>query len=95
MKELLRHLQEKYNFIIIDSPPIMGMPDSVYLSSIVDGTVLVVMSGLTQRTVLRETRKILRNINAKILGVVLNGIKENDVKYSYYSHYYSSYFKDN
>jgi capsular exopolysaccharide synthesis family protein len=94
MKELIEALSEQYSFIIIDSPPIMGMPDSVFLSSIVDGTVLVVKSGQTQKTVLKETKRILRNINAKVLGVVLNGVRESDVKYGYYSHYYSSYFKD-
>ncbi|HHN66121.1 MAG TPA: polysaccharide biosynthesis tyrosine autokinase [Nitrospirae bacterium] len=94
MRELIESLSEQYNFIIIDSPPIMGMPDSVYLSSIVDGTVLVVKSGHTQKNVLKETKKILRNINAKVLGVVLNGIRKDDIKYGYYSNYYSSYFKE-
>ena len=41
-----------------------------------------------------EARKIFRNINAKILGVILNGVKENDLKYGYHSYYYSSYFKN-
>jgi len=68
------------------------MPDSVLLSSLVDGTVLVVKSGETQKNVLAETKKVLQNVNAKLLGVVLNGVKKNDLKYNYYSHYYSSYF---
>lgn len=94
MKDLLEALYTIYDFVIIDSAPIMGMPDSIYLSSIVDGSVIVVKAGETTRQVLAETKKIYRNINAKILGVVLNGIREGDLKYNYYSNYYSSYFKE-
>ena len=92
MKDLLDALQAKYSFVIIDAPPVMGMPDSVLLSSLVDGTVLVVKSGETQKNELAETKKVLQNVHAKLLGVVLNGVKKNDLKYDYYSHYYSSYF---
>jgi succinoglycan biosynthesis transport protein ExoP len=94
MKELLEHLQANYDFVVIDSTPVMGMPDSLFLSSIVDGTVLVIRSGHTTKGALRETKKIFRSINAKILGVILNGIKETDLRYNYYSNYYSSYFKE-
>ncbi|MDA8325989.1 MAG: hypothetical protein M0033_07200, partial [Nitrospiraceae bacterium] len=76
------------------SAPIMGMPDSVYLSSIVDGSVVVVKAGHTTRQILAETKKIYRSINAKILGVVLNGMKESDLRYNYHSNYYSSYFRE-
>lgn len=94
MKELLDYLEANYDFIVIDSTPVMGMPDSLFLSSIVDGTVLVIRAGHTTKGSLRETKKIFRSINAKILGVILNGIKETDLKYNYYSNYYSSYFKE-
>ena len=94
MKDLLEALYTIYDFVIIDSAPIMGMPDSLYLSSIVDGSVMVIKAGQTTRQILSETKKIYRNINAKILGVVLNGIKESDLRYNYYSTYYSSYFKE-
>ncbi len=94
MKDLLEALYTMYDFVIIDSPPLMGMSDSIYLSRIVDGSVIVIKAGETTKQVLSETKKIYRNINAKILGVVLNGIKENDLKYNYYSNYYSSYFKE-
>jgi polysaccharide biosynthesis transport protein len=94
MKDLLDALQSIYSFVIIDAPPVMGMPDSILLSSIVDGTVLVVKAGETQKNVLSETKKVLRNVNAKLLGVVLNGVKRTDMKYDHYSHYFSSYFND-
>jgi capsular exopolysaccharide synthesis family protein len=92
MKDLLDALQTMYSFIIIDAPPVMGMPDSVLMSSLVDGTVLVVRAGQTQKNALSETKKVLNGINSKLLGVVLNGVKKNDMKYDYYSSYFSSYF---
>ncbi len=52
MKDLLDALQSMYSFVIIDAPPVMGMPDSLLLSSLVDGTVLVVKAGQTQKTAL-------------------------------------------
>lgn len=94
MKDLIDALHTIYDFIIIDSAPIMGMPDSIYLSSIVDGSVVVIKAGETSKHALAEARRIYKSINAKILGVVLNGIKANDLKYNYYSNYYSSYFKE-
>ena len=94
MKTLLDALQTMYSFVIIDAPPVMGMPDSVLLSSLVDGTVLVVRSGETQKNALSETKKVFNSINAKLLGVILNGVKKNDMKYDYYSHYFSSYFDE-
>ena len=96
--EIIYALQSLYEFIIIDSPPVIGLPDSIYLSKVVDGTVLVVRAGETPLKALRETKRVFRDINAKILGVILNGVKQSDLKYGaynyYHSAYYSSYFDD-
>jgi polysaccharide biosynthesis transport protein len=98
IQEILYSLQSQHEFIIIDSPPVMGLPDSIYLSRVVDGTVLVVKAGETPLKVLVETKKVFREINAKILGVVLNGVRKSDLKYGaynyYHSAYYSSYFEE-
>lgn len=94
MKELLDALYTLYNFVVIDAPPVMGMSDSIFLSTIVDGTILVVKAGETPRDALAATTKIFRNVNSNLLGVVLNGVKKSDVKYGNYSNYFSSYFKE-
>lgn len=94
MKALLDSLHARFNFVIIDAPPLIGMPDSVMLSSMVDGTVMVVKAGDTPRDALSAAKHIFRSVNAKLLGVVLNGVKKQDLKYGFYSYYYSSYFKD-
>ena len=94
MKDLLDALYSIYDFIIIDSPPVLGMTDSLHLSSFTDGVVIVVRSGQTPRDALTETKRMLNRINAKILGVVINGIKDKDLRYGSYSYYYSSYYKE-
>jgi capsular exopolysaccharide synthesis family protein len=98
MQDLIYALQSAFEFILIDSPPVMGLPDAIYLSKIVDGTVLVIEANETTRNELREIRKVFRNINAKVLGVILNRVKKDDLQYGsynyYHSSYYSSYFKD-
>jgi succinoglycan biosynthesis transport protein ExoP len=94
MKELLDILSAQYNFVIIDATPVIGMPDGVLLSKLVDGTILVVRSGETPKTALSITRQIFSDVNTNLLGVVLNGVKKDDLKFSYHYNYYSSYFED-
>ncbi|OGW52739.1 MAG: hypothetical protein A2Y81_10285 [Nitrospirae bacterium RBG_13_43_8] len=98
MQDLLYALQATFEFILVDAPPVMGLPDAIYLSKIVDGTVLVAKAGETMKNELTEIKRVFRTIDAKILGVILNGVKKCDLKYGtynyYYSSYYSSYFKD-
>lgn len=94
MKDLLDALYDIFNFVIIDAPPLMGMPDSMVLSSIVDGTILVVKAGETPRNAISSAKQIFGSVNSNLLGVVLNGVKMSDLKYGSYSHYFSSYFKE-
>ncbi len=94
MKELMERLAETYNFVIIDSAPVLGMADSVCLSSLVDGVIAVAMSGQTTRDALKETKKLLDYINAKVLGLVINGVRGNDMRYGYYSYYSNAYSRD-
>jgi succinoglycan biosynthesis transport protein ExoP len=94
MKELLDNLYETYSFVIIDAAPIIGIPDSVLLSKMVDGTILVVRAGETPTNALSSTTQIFRDVNTNLLGVVLNAVRKKDLKYGYYSSYFSSYFAD-
>ncbi|MDA8168380.1 MAG: polysaccharide biosynthesis tyrosine autokinase [Nitrospiraceae bacterium] len=92
MKELVEMLGEMYNFVIIDSPPVLGMADSVNLASFVDGVIVIARSGKTTKSALAESKKVFNYINARVLGVVVNGIRENDLQYRYYypSRYYNN-----
>ncbi len=92
MKDLLRTLSERYDHILIDSPPIMHVTDPVILSTLVDGVILVVYGGKSKRDILRRARQELAAVGARTLGVVLNNLdlkREGYDDYYYYRYYYS------
>lgn len=93
MKEMLRAASQLYDHIIIDSPPLINVTDPVILSTIVDGTILVVQAGRSTRDMLRRSRQELSGVGAKVFGVVLNNvdIKRDGYDEYYYYRYYSNY----
>ena len=84
MHEILIRLREQFDYIFIDSPPLIAVSDAVRLSAMVDGVVLVVKGQATTRDVLQEACSRLRYARAKILGVVLNKIDMKNGDYDYY-----------
>jgi len=88
MKAALQLLGENFDHIIIDSPPLLKVTDSVILSTLVDGVILVVRGGKSTREIVRRTRQELSLAGAKIFGVVLNNV---DVGQNGDSEYYGSY----
>lgn len=92
MAETLGTLREWYDYILIDSPPVMPVSDAILLSTMVDGVVLVVGGQATPKDIVRETRARLGYARAKILGVVLNRVDVQSGDYSYYYHHYYSYY---
>jgi capsular exopolysaccharide synthesis family protein len=97
MKDLLKSLAERYDHILIDSPPLINVTDPVILSSMVDGVIMVVHGGKSPRTIVQRARQELLGVGAKIFGVVLNNVDMNregyDAYYYYYNRYYTQYEK--
>jgi Mrp family chromosome partitioning ATPase len=86
---LLNHLKSRYDVVLIDSSPILPASDALLLAPQVDGVVLVVEAGKTNRNILRDATQQLRNAQAKILGVLLNRA---DLSQGDYYRYYKSYY---
>ena len=85
MRDFLERIREDYDLIIIDSPPVGIVSDSTILSTLVDGTVLVVASGITDRTQIMRAKEHLEQVDANILGTVLNKIPiKKGEEYTYY-----------
>ena len=94
MHELLQELHEQFEFIFIDSSPVMAVSDAVFLSTMVEGTLLVV-NRRTPKPLVRKTRQRLSTPHTKILGVLLNRVDIRAGEYgSYYKHYYDYYPHD-
>lgn len=87
-KELIEILKNDYDLVIFDSAPINdgGLTDSLIMSTLVDGVVIVSVHKETPASLLKATKKSLENVNANILGTVINRASVNSKKY--YGHYY-------
>lgn len=91
MHETLEQLREHFEFIFIDSSPVMAVSDAVLLSTMVEG-VLLVVNGKTAKPLVRRACARLRTAHAKILGILLNQVDIRHGDYaSYYRHYYEYY----
>ena len=89
MESLLNMLRDRYEWIIIDSPPVLAVTDSATLSRLVDGVILVVrMNGRNRMGAVRAA-ETLRTLGANILGLIANGIDPN--KHGGYGYQYGVY----
>ena len=87
MKELMRLVTERYDHVLIDSPPLLYVTDSVILSTLVEGVILVVHGGRSTRDGVRQSRNMLTNVGAKIFGVVLNNVSSRNLSASDLTYY--------
>ena len=89
--EFIQICREQFDLILIDSPPVLSVSDALVLSRASDGVVFVLDAQGTNRKLAQKAVGALQQINAKVLGVVLNRVKnEPGNSYYYYQHYYSS-----
>lgn len=84
MEKLLELLKETFDYIILDTPPIQAVTDSQILSTKSDGTILVVKAERTKKDSVQNAINLLKNVNANVIGTVLNGIDVSRNKYYYY-----------
>lgn len=89
MRQLLTELADRYDHVLIDSPPLINVTDPVILSTLVDGVILVVHAGHSTREVVRRARHELASVGAQILGVVLNNLDVQREGYGAYPAYKS------
>lgn len=87
-KQLVKLLSKKYDYIIWDGVPIMGLTDSRIMANLVDKIVIVSAYKITQFDLLKNTNNALDNFKSKIAGVVLNGVPMKGNHYYYYSKNY-------
>ena len=94
MKKILGELAASFDFIVLDSPPVLPVSDSVLLSTIVDGVVVVVNSATTAKQQIRVACARLKYARSKIFGIVLNKVNLQSPEYKYYKNYYFHYSND-
>ncbi len=90
-KSMIESLGERFDHIVLDVPPILGFADSIVLSTSVDGIILVVQGGKTPKETLHRAKDVLAQVNARILGVVINRVNIGRGGYDGYGYYYYRY----
>lgn len=89
IEKIFHLLRQIYDVVIIDCPPVLPVSDAIIISRLVDGIVLVTTYGVSKKVHLKAAKESLEKANAKILGVVINGVEEEESGDGYY--YYGRY----
>ncbi len=91
MARLLEALKEQVDVVVIDSPPLQALSDAAILSTLVDGTIMVVSAGRTRRNAVRGAARTLAARGGRTLGVVLNRLSHGGAHDDAYEQYYYAY----
>jgi len=92
MSELLQDVKQRFDLVLVDSPPILGVSDAAVLASEVDLTMVVVQHRKLPRNMLMRVKQAVENVGGQVIGVVLNNVDvRSDSQYQYYTSYYTYY----
>ncbi|MEO1857159.1 MAG: polysaccharide biosynthesis tyrosine autokinase [Rubritalea sp.] len=95
MSELIQEVKSRFDLVLVDSPPILGVSDASVISSEVDLTLIVVQHRKLPRNMLVRVRQAVENVGGRVLGVALNNVDlRSDSQYQYYTSYYTYYAPD-
>ncbi|MCU1499996.1 MAG: hypothetical protein JWM47_3949 [Acidimicrobiales bacterium] len=90
--DVFRALADRFDMILIDSPPVLPVTDAAVIAPFVDLVLLVVSAGSTTRRGIERAYELLRQVDAPVAGGVLNGVTAETSRYGYeYGYRYSSY----
>lgn len=92
MSELIQDVKQRFDLVLVDSPPILGVSDASVLASEVDLTMIVVQHRKLPRNMLLRVKQAVENVGGHVVGVVLNNVDvSSDSQYQYYTSYYTYY----
>lgn len=92
---LLEDVRQRFDLVLIDSPPILGVSDASVIVREADLTILVVQHRKLPRKMLLRVQQVIENVGGNLLGVVLNNVDiHSDSQYQYYTSYYTYYSSD-
>lgn len=90
MGKLVKMLENNYDILIFDCPPVVGLSDPLIVTRYVNTTVVVTAYKQTREDMLKKTIKSLEGVNARIAGVIFNKVPA--TKNGYYNKYYGEYY---
>lgn len=87
-ENLLNMLAEQYDYVILDTAPVLTVPDGIKLAPLCDGVILVVRCGVTSRYMVADSVAQLNRASGEIIGTVLNRVARRSSEYYYHYSYY-------
>ncbi|MFA5471563.1 MAG: CpsD/CapB family tyrosine-protein kinase [Acholeplasmataceae bacterium] len=92
LKELIAQLREIYDYVLLDTPPVISVSDALYISKLADGVIFIVAQGKAKKVLVKDAIKTLKEYGVNILGIVFTQF---DMKSGYgYGQDYSYYSDD-
>ena len=91
VKDTINTLKERYDMVIIDTPPALAVNDAIVIGAVADGVLLVIESERATFSMVEHVKEVMVKANLNLIGVVLNKFKVHGA--GYYHHYYSNYYK--
>jgi capsular exopolysaccharide synthesis family protein len=92
MKELVEALREKYDYVLLDTPPVMAVSDAIVVSRYADGVIFIVAQGKAKKKLVKESIQTLKRYEVNIIGIVFNQVKMGQAGYGYMNNY--TYYQD-
>ena len=86
MEDILNSCIDNYDYIIVDTPPLLAATDAQILARVADATLLVVDMQISKRKQIIEAKKRLNNVGARLLGVVANKLETHENSYYHYNY---------
>ncbi len=83
LKDIIKQLEEEFDYVVLDSPPIGVVSDTIFLMREVDVSLIVLRSGYSKRLFVRNLDKMTKDYNIKNVGIILNEVKSKDLYYGY------------
>ena len=94
MSSLVDKLEQEWDMVLFDSPPIVAVTDASMISGEIDAIAMVVKAGSTERSAVDRALDTMHNVTAPLIGAILNGASKESLggKYAYYYSYYNYYY---
>lgn len=83
MKELIQKLRENYDYILLDTPPVIAVSDALYVARNADGVIFIVAQGVAKKSLVKEAIQTLKNNNVHMIGIVLTQVNLKSGEYGY------------
>ena len=84
MTAFIEEMKKEFKYIILDTPPLQAVTDAQVLSTKADGVLLVVRAGSTKREIVLNSVDLIKKVQGKVIGTVLNGVENKKNNYYYY-----------